>query len=176
MRTLGRTGTPDSLRGTPILIRILLPALVILLVNTAVLQAWPRLAFLPPVLVNAYLLYLFARSVLPGQEALITRFRRLSKQPMTEEIRHYTQQLTVLWVAFFTIALFTAVIAAHIAEAKTWWWALNLGIPAVAGLFFLAEHLYRARYKQHYGPVSVTATLNTLRRPEAWRAASMESH
>ena len=160
MRTLGRTGTPDSLRGTPILIRILLPALVILLVHTAVLQAWPRLVLLPPVLVNAYLLYLFARSVLPGQEALITRFRRLSKQPMTEEIRHYTQQLTVLWVAFFTIALFTAVIAAHIAEAKTWWWALNLGIPAVAGLFFLAEHLYRARYKQHYGPVSVTAVIS----------------
>jgi uncharacterized membrane protein len=173
---LGRTGTPDSLRGTPILIRIILPLLVILLMHTVVLQAWPRLVLLPPVLVNAYLLYIFARSVLPGQEALITRFRRLSEQPMTEEIRHYTRQLTVLWVAFFTIALLTAVIAALTVEAKTWWWTLNLGFPAAAGLFFLAEHLYRAKYRQHFGPVSVTATLNTLRRPEAWRAATVESH
>ena len=68
--------------------------------HTVVLQAWPRFVLLPPVLVNAYLLTLFARSVLPGQEALITRFRRLSEQPMTEEIRHYTRQLTVLWVTF----------------------------------------------------------------------------
>ena len=131
-----------------------------------------KVIFLPPILVNGGLLYLFARTIRPGREPLIAVFRRLTGAEMTPEARTYTRQLTVCWVVFFAASLSAAILLAVYGSPATWSWVVNLGLPVAALVFFLSEHLYRARYLRHYGAVTLSRTLGAVLHPEAWTAGS----
>lgn len=129
---------------------------------------------LPPIAINGIFLYLFGRTLLPGREPVITRFRRLEEQPLFPETRRYTRRLTVYWTLFFVIALSLSLILPFTVDLETWSWVVNLACPLTAALFFLLEYLYRGRFKPHFGPVSLTRTLRTVSRPNAWRLGREE--
>ena len=126
------------------------------------------IVLLPPVVINAGLLYLFGRTILPGREPLITRFRRLCDGWLTPEICRYTRRWTVFWVIFLACTTAASLVAAFLADWATWSWIVNVGCPAAAVAAFVGEHFYRRRCRAHFGPTSVIRTLRTVLRPEAW--------
>jgi uncharacterized membrane protein len=134
-----------------------------------------QVVLLPPVLLNGLFLYIFGRTILPGREPLITRFRRLDLNDLTPEIRRYTRRLTVCWVVFFAASLAASILLALYADPATWSWFVNVACPLAAIVFFLSEHLYRARRRDHLGPVSLTGTFRAMFRPGAWNAGTWRS-
>jgi len=138
-------------------------------------ESLERVILLPPVIVNGGLLYLFGRTLRPGREPLIASFRRLTGAEMTRDAQIYTRQLTVCWVVFFAASLSASILLAVYGSPAAWSWVVNLGFPAAALVFFLSEHLYRARYLKHYGSVSLARTLGAVLRPGAWSAENSGS-
>ncbi|HMB74985.1 MAG TPA: hypothetical protein VKN76_01205 [Kiloniellaceae bacterium] len=128
-----------------------------------------RLLLLPPLFVNAVLYYVFARSLLPGREALITGFHRHIHREVPAEVMRYTRRLTCLWVMFFGISLAFIMLLTQTAEPNGWTWRLSLALPFAAFAFFLGEHFFRARFRRHYGVLPLWQTLRELRHPDAWR-------
>src|SRR5664279_3711525 len=61
--------------------------------------AW--LATLLPVLVYCALFVLFASTLRPGRDPMISRFARIEQGELTAELRAYTRRLTVIWCVFF---------------------------------------------------------------------------
>ena len=168
--TSRKTARPDG-RG-PKLIRarsFVLPLLGILLLQGASQLGNFRLLLLPPLFVNAVLFYIFARSLLPGRDALITGFHRYIHGDVSAEVARYTRRLTLLWVIFFGVSLGVVLLLAQIPDPDGWSWRLSLALPLAAVAFFVGEHLFRARFRRHYGVLPLWQTLNKLRHPEAWR-------
>lgn len=129
---------------------------------------------LPPILINVGLFYLFGRTILPGREPLVTRFRRLYGGELTPEICRYTWGWTVFWVIFLGFSTVASLLAALYVNWATWSWIVNIGCPAAAAVAFLGEHLYRRRYLGHFGSASVIGTLRTMLRPEAWSLEAID--
>jgi len=150
---------------------VVFPLLGILLLETAWRSGNPRLLLLPPIAVNAALFYIFARSLLLDREALITGFHRYIHGQASEEVIRYTRRLTCLWVLYFGVSLTLVTMAARGWGDAALASGLSVGLPAAALVFFVGEHLFRARFLRHYGTVSLWHTLNKLRQPEAWRQA-----
>ena len=134
-----------------------------------------RLLLLPPIVVNAVLFYLFARSLQPGHEALITGFHRYIHHSVSPPAALYTHRLTVLWVLFFGLSLCLLVTFTRISDPSDAPWVLSLGLPAAAIVFFVGEHCFRARFRRHYGVVPLWRTLNELRHPAAWQMPSRDA-
>ncbi|MEM7169034.1 MAG: hypothetical protein AAF530_02620 [Pseudomonadota bacterium] len=125
--------------------------------------------FLPPILINALLLWIFASSLRSGSEPLISRFRRIQIGWSNGEIDRYTRRLTTLWSFFFAACLLAALVMPFLVAPPTWSWTLNVVCPAISIGFFVLEHLYRAWRLPHFGPVSILQTLSTLSQPRVWR-------
>lgn len=87
--------------------------LLALLVRSA---ATALLLSLPSVLLPLLLAWIFARTLRPGREALITHFVRLSdgsEQAALPAVRRYTHRLTALWaLLLLALGLVAAVLAA----------------------------------------------------------------
>ncbi len=145
---------------------LLIAAIIVITASGGADLSWVIL--LPPIVINVGLLYLFGRTLLPGREPLITRFRRLCDGGLTPEISRYTRRLTVLWVIFLVATTSATLLTALFADWATWSWIVNIACPAAVATAFVGEHLYRRRYRGHFGPASVTRTLRTMLRPDAW--------
>lgn len=148
---------------------------LMILVLIATQYGAPELAMiilLPPVLLNGLFLFVFGRTLLPGQEPLITRFGRLEWQTMTPDLNLYTRRLTIGWTVMFALALVASILLALYADLATWSWFVNLGAPAVFLVYFLSEHLYRIHRFGRSVTISPLRTIRVMLRPEAWVAGS----
>lgn len=148
---------------------------LMILVLIATRHGMPDLAkiiLLPPVLLNGLFLFAFGRTLLPGQEPLITRFSRLEWDTMTPDLNRYTRRLTMGWTVMFALALVASILFAAYADLATWSWFVNLGGPAVFLVYFLAEHLYRIHRFGRSVTISPVRTIRVMLRPEAWVAGS----
>lgn len=108
----------------------------------------PRAAapfFLLPILINLLLAWLFARTLTPEREALITRFARLGHQPMPLEVVTYTRQLTWVWTAFFVAMAVVSGVLLAIGAHAAWAWFTAVGSYVCIALLFGVEYLYRRR-------------------------------
>ncbi|MFC1674200.1 hypothetical protein ACFL12_08760 [Pseudomonadota bacterium] len=127
-----------------------------------------RLVVVPPVLINAWLAYYFGRTLVAGREPLITRFSRISRGEVPAPLMTYSRRLTIIWtvyfIAFSTIALFSAATA----SLENWTWTVNVGGPGLAFLLFLGEHAYRGIKYRHFGHNSPIRTLGILLNPKTW--------
>lgn len=123
---------------------------------------------LPPVLLNAFFLYIFGRTLLPGREALIERMSRLEVGELFQELRIYTRRLTWGWAVFFALCLTASILLPSYAGLATWSWFVNLGAPLGALGFFLGEHLYRVHRFGAFTPASPLRTLRAMSRPAVW--------
>lgn len=126
---------------------------------------------LPPVLLNAFFLYIFGRTLLPGREALIERMSRFEVGELSPKLRIYTRRLTWAWAIFFALCLSASILLPSYAGLATWSWFVNLGAPLAALLFFLGEHLYRILRFGAFAPTSPLRTLRAMSRPAVWTAS-----
>lgn len=100
--------------------------------------------YLPSFLIPGLLLWFFGRTLLPGQEALITRFARSEDDTtLTPEVLRYTRNLTWVWVWMFVLMWVESAALLALGETGIWSICTNfLNYLAIAGLFLL-EYPYR---------------------------------
>ena len=112
--------------------------------------------YLPPILINATLLLLFGRTLLPGQEPLITQFARRVEGEKDEDVLKYTSGLTRIWTLFFILMLIEAIGLALFAPIEIWSLFTNLiNYLLMLGLF-LIEIVYRViRFRRLPSPGSL---------------------
>lgn len=89
------------------------------------------------------LLTLFAASLAPGREALITIVARRSRGTLSDELLRYTRAVTVAWCGFFTAQLAASLLLWLFAPLAWWSVFVNLGTVPLVLLMFGAELAYR---------------------------------
>jgi uncharacterized membrane protein len=120
-----------------------------------------RLAFLPPILVYVFLCWMFARTLAPGREPLVTRIARLVREgPLPEALVVHTRRVTWLWAVALAVMAAVSLGLARFAEPATWSLFTNVVSYGVLGALFVLEYLYRlVRYPaiRHDPPWRVAA-------------------
>lgn len=129
---------------------LLLSALAGLLYVLAGIGGGIYALFLPPVVIPAMVLALFAGSLRAEQVPLVTRVAQAVEGPLEPEMRVYTRHVTVLWT--LVLAALTAAEAGLAAFAPLPVWSLfsNFVNYVLVGLVFVLEYLYRRlRFPDH---------------------------
>lgn len=125
-------------------------------------------SFMPPLLLYGFLACYFGRSLLPGQEPIITRFRRIEAGQVSGSWPNYTRRLTAVWTVLFILLLIWSAALPFVASLATWTFFAVFGAPAIMlGLFF-GEHAYRAVIHGKEGRAHPVRTLRILSDPRAW--------
>ncbi|MCK9366496.1 MAG: hypothetical protein M0P72_05025 [Metallibacterium scheffleri] len=111
---------------------LLLLAWLLLLVLLVRSTATALLLSLPSVLLPLLLAWMFARTLRPGHEALITHFVRLSdgsEQAALPAVRHYTRRLTALWALLLLVLGLVAAVLAALCVPQGWLALLGVRSP-----------------------------------------------
>lgn len=136
----------------------LILAVLAVLVGLALFQStrWALAIFVPAVAINLAISVLFALSLLPGRDALVTQLARLHHDgDLPEPLIRYTRMLTLIWALLLSAMAIEAGVLAYYADIATWSWAVNVVNPLILVAFFIGQFWYRSvRYSQ-YGKVSM---------------------
>lgn len=119
------------------------------IILVASIGLWSRgreldLMFLPPVLINATLLMIFAKTLLPGETPLVSRVASLWRGTLDDAVGRYTRWVTIAWVVFFAIMMVESIVLALYAPVHVWSLFANLLNYLFVVLFFVVE--YRLRF------------------------------
>lgn len=104
--------------------------------------------FVPPVLLNAWLAWLFGHTLAGGRTALIERLVRLLQPPgvaLEPGVVRYAQRLTRAWTSLFVALGATNLALAILAPRDVWSLFANLLNYAIVAVFFGLEYTYRRR-------------------------------
>jgi uncharacterized membrane protein len=106
-------------------------------------QAIQRLVYAPPLLITLFLLTLFARSLLPGRQPLVSRIARLMHDNPSPALLRYTRGVTVAWVVFLALMLLEVIALGLFAGPQRWSLFTNFYNYLLLGLFFVLEFSLR---------------------------------
>lgn len=100
--------------------------------------------------VNFFLLWLFGRTLLHGQEPLISQISRKLNGYLDPDIASYTRNVTIAWVIFPLSQLIISLVLYLLAPVSAWSLFINvLNLPLLI-LMFVGEKAYRNwRYPNH---------------------------
>jgi uncharacterized membrane protein len=104
--------------------------------------------YLPPVLVPAFLAWIFGQTLLPGRTPLIERLVLVLHGPDTVPqagVLVYARHLTLSWTVLFIALAATNLLLAVFAEPEVWSLFANLIAYVIVLVFFIAEYAYRRR-------------------------------
>jgi uncharacterized membrane protein len=104
--------------------------------------------YLPPVLVPAFLAWIFGQTLLPGRTPLIERLVHLLHGPDAipeDAVLVYARHLTLAWTVLFIGLAVTNLLLAIFAEPEQWSLFANLIAYVIVLVFFIAEYAYRRR-------------------------------
>jgi uncharacterized membrane protein len=103
--------------------------------------------YLPPVLVPAFLAWIFGQTLLRGRTPLIERLVQLLHGDTVPEqsVLVYARHLTVAWTVLFIGLAATNLLLAVFAEPEQWSLFANLIAYLIVLGFFIAEYAYRRR-------------------------------
>src|SRR5262245_16873670 len=123
------------------------------------LSAGARYAiFVPPVAINALLLWLFGRTLVPGREPLVSSIARLVRGELAPELARYTRCVTWAWCVFFAVMAGISICLAAYAPLAVWSLFANVLVYPLVALMLVAEYAYRRlRFPdyQHFPPLAV---------------------
>lgn len=139
-----------SILGTAMAIRkaSIFPLLFFGVILAAAIGFWNRgeavdLMYLPPVLINATLLMVFARTLLPGATPLVARVASLWRGTLDDAVASYTRWVTIAWVVFFAAMTIESAALALFAPVHVWSLFTNCLNYFMVLLFFVVEYLLR---------------------------------
>jgi uncharacterized membrane protein len=119
---------------------------------------------------HAALCTLFARTLWPGHEPLVTRLARAVHGELPKPIARYTRAVTLAWAVFFAAMGLVALLLYLAAPRAAWSAFVNLTtLPAVAAMF-AAEYLVRRRRFPWFEHVSILAGVTAFQRAFGRRA------
>ena len=104
------------------------------------------LLYLMPVLINAILAVIFARTLLPGETPLVTRFSILLRGKLEPQVVSYTRRVTQVWTLFFILLALESLLLALFAPLEIWSLFANILNYLLAGLLFAGEYFFRVHY------------------------------
>ena len=109
------------------------------------------LLYTPPLAINIGLCALFARTLRPGSEALLSRFARIHRGgELALDLARYTRKLTAAWAVFFLVMALISATLAVTGPLAAWSLFSNLLNYLLVVLFFVLEYVYRrVRYRHH---------------------------
>lgn len=108
---------------------------------------------LPPIIIPALIAGIFIKSLLPGNEALITGIAEKARGPLNAKMRKYTRLVTLLWALLLISMTVLALLASWFASAWLWSIYTNFISYLMLLIFFIGEYLYRRiRFKDHDHP------------------------
>jgi len=120
--------------------------------------------YFSPIGIGLMLASLFLATLAPGREPLITRFARLERGVLPDDLRIYTRRLTWAWAAFFCLLVLESALLALFAPVETFLLFTNTVNYFFVGAFFIAEYIYRRiRYRHHSHP-SILHLIATIAR------------
>lgn len=129
--------------------------------GAAVLWASPPvewLLFIPPILLNALLAWLFGRTLVRGRLPLIARFAVMEQGTLSAELAAYTRTLTWLWTLLFIAAALLSCALAMSGHRDAWSLFTNLVNYLLVVALFLGEFVYRRlrfRNYRHHSPLQL---------------------
>ncbi len=115
--------------------------------------------FLPPIAINLLLLVVFARTLLPGNEPLITQLSRLERGENPPELVSYTRRLTWVWTTFFIALVIESVLLPAYASIEVWSLFTNILNYLFIVVLFVGEYFYRI---VRYGKLDHTPPLQLI--------------
>lgn len=124
---------------------------------------------LPPILLPLFILFVFAQSLLPGREPLVTAIGEASRGPLTQAMRNYTHKVTLCWTLLLSYFVLSALI--FTISAPQWVWSLMVNgfNHLLVGVFFVGEFVYRKhKFPEHNHPgfieyIKIVFTSNPIR-------------
>ena len=125
------------------------------------------LLYAPPVALNVLLCAVFAATLRPGAEAMVSRFARIEHgSALPPDLVRYTRILTGVWAAFFAAMAMVSISLALWGSVGAWSLFTNLLNYLLVALVFALEYLYRRvrfRHYRHLSPGEVVRRLHTYR-------------
>jgi len=119
----------------------------------ALMQSDIYIVYLPPIIIPLSLLIIFGRTLLPGQEALITEIGEASRGPLSDSMRHYTQKLTWAWCCIFVMMALWPIILLANGKFGLWSWFTNVFNYGIVSLIFIGEFYLRKKlFPNHNHP------------------------
>lgn len=117
----------------------------------------------PYLIVYAFLLWLFGRTLRPGRQALITRLATHVHGELPARIARYTRRVTWAWCGFFAVMAMTSMLL-YLLEPLPVWSVFNnlLNIPLVVAMY-LAEYAWRLWRYPDFSHASIATVLRALR-------------
>lgn len=122
---------------------VIAPTLILLFCLVGLARGNVLALYLPPFIIQAGLLWLFAGSLREGREPLITRIARVVFQQQDEETIRYTRNVTRLWSLFFAALLIETLLLTLFAPLEVWSLFANIINYLLIVLLFSAEFIYR---------------------------------
>lgn len=111
----------------------------------------PAIIFgMPHLATNAFLMWLFARTLKNGRVPLVTLMAQSVHGALTPDIEIYTRHVTLAWSLFFAAQIAGSLLLFFLASLETWSTFINILSSPLIVLMFLCEYTYRAlRYRHH---------------------------
>lgn len=130
----------------------------------------------PHAAINAFMLWVFGRTLARGREALITAFARRVHGTLPPHVERYTRQVTIVWCVFFAAQIVASAVLLAAGSLERWSLFVNvLSFPLVAGLF-VVEYLFRISHIRNFPHVSLWEGMNAFaRHPRSAGAAEPRS-
>jgi uncharacterized membrane protein len=100
-------------------------------------------AAVPHAMAYLALLALFAASLQPGREAVITILARRSRGYLPADVVRYTRRVTLAWCGFFVAQLLGSLGLLLLAPLQVWSLFINLCNLPLVGVMLCAEYGYR---------------------------------
>jgi uncharacterized membrane protein len=139
-------------------------ALAVIAIFTAVTVRWgPTYAlFLPPPAISLFLCLLFGKTLLPGNEPLVTRIARLERGELSPDLIAYTRRVTWVWTGFLLLVTLESTFLAIYTSVETWSLFANILNYAFIGALFTAEYIYRINRFGRAGHASLWRVLSRI--------------
>ncbi len=118
----------------------------------------------PNISMNLCLFWLFARTLRPGREAIVTRMARHVHGTLPPDIEAHTRHVTWAWSVFFAVMAAASVLLFSFASLATWSVFANVLTLPLAILFFVAEYAYRLWRYPNFSHASLLTGVSAFRR------------
>lgn len=111
------------------------------------------LIYLPSMIIPILLLNVFFRSLLPGKIPLVTDIGEKSRGPLTDQIREYTRNVTIIWVVLFFAMSTWSILLLWLGTPALWSLFTNVINYILVGILFFGEFIFRKwRFPEHDHP------------------------
>ena len=138
------------------------------------LQAWQGGGLAPATLylaqhvaIHASLAVLFALTLRPGQEPLVTALARRVHGGLTPAMEAYSRKVTIAWSVYFVLMAALSIGLFAAAPFAAWAVFANLLTPLALLLMFAGEFLLRYRLHPEFERATFTAAMNAYARRDA---------